>query len=169
MRVLNYVLQVDECGLTIPRTIARMANERSVKLVFGPKRDQWQIEAGRAKEARINQGIANGRGKAATVLMKKKSHLEQHGALRGHSFLQTAHSMRSSSSLGSEQQQQTMVVPESRPAPESPLDPARLALPLSGNGREALRHELAKLQPIDDSSAMDQVVRVLSTKGYLSN
>ena len=42
--------------------------------------------------------------------------------------------------------------------PELPLDPARLALPVSGNGVEALRNELAILQPIDDSSASDQVV-----------
>jgi hypothetical protein len=154
------MLQVDECGFPIPRTLARMAEERSVRLVFGPKRGQWRIEADLAKEARIiNKQTTKGHAREQSILARNKSQQGQRAAsMRALSMLQGAGSMRSTTSTDSGQQQRSLHAgSENQDAPESPLDPARLLLPISGSGKEALRDELAFLQPIDDSSASDQV------------
>jgi hypothetical protein len=139
-----------------------MASERSVKLVFGPKRGRWRIEADVAGEARVSQQIASGSGRAHTLLAKNKSKMGHSAAsMRALSILQNAStgSLPSTTSTESRDQQHASggSEPESPAAPEPPLDPARLALPITGSGMEALRQELAKLQPIDDSLVSDQV------------
>ena len=153
--MLNKLVQVDECGFTIPRTLARMASERSVNIVFGPKRGQWRIDADLAGETRIKQRLANGKGRASSSLAQNKGQQQQRAAsMRVLSMLQTEQSIRSVTSSVSQNQE-----PNNAPGPsvEPPLDIARLALPICGSGKEELRHELAKLQPIDDSVASDQV------------
>ncbi len=148
-------MQVDECGLTIPRTLARMARERSVNLYFGPKRGQWRIEADLAGEARINQRVADGKGRVPRGLAQNNGQQQQRAAsMRALSALQNEQSMRSTTSSESENQGQNK---ELGPSAKLPLDIARLALPITGEGREALRHELAKIQLIDDSVVSDQV------------
>lgn len=154
-KLLKYVvLQVDECGMTIPRTVARMACERNVKLVFGPKRGEWQIKADLAKEARMS--IAVGRERTETP-MKNQLGSRKQTTLRALSTLQSAPSTSRPSFRGSEQHDQNFFCPESSHTPELPLDPARLALPIVGHGMESLKHELTKFTLIDDSSASDQV------------
>jgi hypothetical protein len=142
--------------------MARMASERSVKLAFGPKKGRWRIEADVAGEARVSRQIASGSGRAHTLLAKNKSKTGHSAAsMRALSILQNASagSLHSTTSTDSADQQRMGGGSEtqSQAAPEPPLDPARLALPISGKGMEVLRRELVKLQPIDDSSASDQV------------
>jgi hypothetical protein len=162
---VDYVLQVDECGLPVPRTIARMARERSVKLVFGPKRGQWRIVADLAKEAQIKQRGRNGAGQGSAnnkIANNKGQQGQRAASMRTISiFLQNAGSMHPTASTESGGQQQKNSGTDSHVEPEPPQDPARLALPISGNGVDALRNELAILQPIDDSSASDQVAAKL--------
>ena len=132
-----------------------MASERSVNLVFGPKRGQWRIEADLAGEARINRRVAEGQGRVPTIPAHNNGQQRQRAAsMRVLSLLQTEQSMRSTTSSQSQNREQNN---EPGPSAEAPMDLARLALPVSGNGREALRDGLAKLQPIDDSVASDQV------------
>jgi hypothetical protein len=153
-------LQVDECGLPIPRTLARMASERSVKIFCGPKRSQWRIEADIDKEAQINQRIAEGKNRAQSILMTIKSQQGQRAAsMRALSILRTAESLRTASSVesGEQRQMNSGSAIQTLAAPESPLDPARLTLPMLGFGEESLRLQLAKLQRIDDSSLSNQV------------
>ena len=143
--------------------MARMARERSVKLAFGPKKGQWRIEADLSKEAMIYQRIADGQSRAQTILTKTNSQQGQsarHAAsMRALSILQSAESSTASVESGNQQRENSGTQASAARAPEMLLDPARLLLPTSGIGREALQHELSKLKPIDDSSLSDQVVR----------
>ena len=132
-----------------------MARERSVILGFGPKRGQWLIQADLAGEAQINRRVAEGKGRVPSGIGQNNGQQRQRAAsMRALSMLQNEQSMRSTTSSQSENQGQNK---EPGSAAELPVDIARLALPISGNGRDALRHELAKLQPIDDSAVSDQV------------
>jgi hypothetical protein len=151
--------------LPIPRTMARMARERSVRLVFGPKRGQWRMEADLAREAAIRESAVHERGRV--ILMKRESQQGQRAAtVRALNIMQNAQSIQLQTSLSQKSEIEKEMSSGSEPnaAPELRLDPARLALPMSGNGREALRHELAKLLPIDDFPASDQVAQ--SDRGH---
>ena len=152
-------MQVDECGLPVPRTLARMAAERGVRLVFGPKREQWRIEIDEAAEERISKAATQGHG---------SSRLGHSASLSTHSSraasmhaLTVLHSMRSTRSENTQSSQISNGSRVEAPAPSAPvvlnLDPARSTLPRTGYKRNGLRDELAKIRPIDENSASDQV------------
>lgn len=150
-------LQVDECGITVPPTLARMAKERSVLLTFGSKLDQWRIEADIEGEARVKRQISHGQGRAYSIISQRKRQQMQHASSTTHglSSLQNAESLRSTTSRSSSHSSDNESDYDSEQGKCASLalllDTARLALPISGQGREALQLELSKLQPIDDS------------------
>jgi hypothetical protein len=118
------------------------------------------MEADLAREAAIRESAVHERGRV--ILMKRESQQGQRAAtVRALNIMQNAQSLQSPNvqSPKSEIEKEMSSGSESNAAPELRLDPARLALPMSGHGREALRYELAKLLPIDDFPASDQVAK----------
>ncbi len=156
--IREFPLQVDECGLPVPRTLARMAAERGVSLVFGPKQGQWRIEADEEAEERIasaaTQRLGQGSlGHSASTSVQRQREASMHA-------LHVVQSVRSLRSTGSEN---TQISLGETPAPrqDAPavlnFDPSRLMLPRIGYKREELRDALADINPIDEASASDQV------------
>ena len=142
-----------------------MASERCVKLVFGPKRGQWRIEADLHGEERIKKQIADGKRQGQTNITPNESqHRQRAASIRALNMLQNQDSMRSTSSS-----QPNNINGPSQPQNVSGLlDPARLALPIHGNGLEELRNEIVKLQSMDESLASDQVLQKINIQNKIT-
>ncbi len=167
-QLTQFSLQVDECGLPVPRTLARMASERGVRLVFGPKRGQWQIEADESAEERIVSTATKGpsRNRLGRATSRSRSiPSERSASMHALGVIQAVRSVNSNrvdstNSQGSNDETRVEMAAINAPARTAvALDPARLLLPRTGYQREGLRGALAELQPIDEASASDQVFR----------
>ena len=164
--------QVDECGLPVPRTLARMAAERGVRLIFGPKRGQWRIEVDWAAEKRITRAASNLKAHGSIRVghsSSRKMHNQRAASMHALSVIRSVRTMRMqdpentqarpvSSDFSSKAQTPSLSEPGFPPENSIALDPARLALPRSGYKRIDLRDVLATIQPIDEASASDQVL-----------
>jgi hypothetical protein len=138
-----------------------MAAERGLRLVFGPKRGQWRIEVDEDAEERVAKAVTGGHGSSRLGHTSSLSVQSQRGAsmhaltvLRSIRTMHTTDSENTSAEISNGGR-----IESPAPTPQSVLnlDPARLALPRTGYKREELRDELAKIKPIDENSASDQV------------
>ncbi len=141
-----------------------MAAERGVRLLFGPKRGQWRIEVDEAAEKRIAKAGTEGRssnrlGRTPSRARQMHHDYQRAVSMRALGVIQAVRSIRSTGSENSQSssgENRVQTLAHSAPL-DLVLDPERLALPRNGYTREELRDALAKIQPVDDTSASDQV------------
>jgi hypothetical protein len=131
-----------------------MAQERGLRLRFGPKKGKWLIEADEEAEKRlalalIKDAAAGARSGRNPTLRGPKA-----ASQRALDMLKIAVSARSSDTHDA--------AAEAEVAPQIGIsDPRRAALPLNGYGREQLQEALASIQPIQET---DGEVRYLSPR-----